>query len=152
MAAVTSDTSSFQALTFGLQGEIFALDADSVREILDVTPVTEVPGAGDFVGGLINVRGKVAPLADLRVKFGMEQQPHTTDTRFVVVEIELAGEPTIVALLADKAYEVTEIGAASIEEAPAIGMRWRADYVKGIAKRDGEFIIIPDMGRIFAAG
>jgi purine-binding chemotaxis protein CheW len=145
-----NDNRSFEALTFGLQGEVFALDANTVREILDVIPVTEVPGARDFVPGIINVRGKVVPLADLRVKFGMDRGEHTADTRIVVVELNLAGEPTIVGLLADKVYEVTEIGGASIEDAPEIGMKWRPDFVKGIGKRGLDFIIIPNIERIFA--
>jgi purine-binding chemotaxis protein CheW len=148
MSETTHQT--FEALTFGLQGEVFALDANCVREILDVIPVTEVPGARDFVPGLINVRGRVVPLADLRVKFGMECTDHTVDTRIVVVEIDLAGEPTIVGLLADKVYEVSEISGASIEETPEIGMKWRPDYVRGIGKRADEFIIIPDINRIFS--
>jgi len=148
---VANDNRSFEALTFGLAGEVFAIDAQAVREILDVIPVTEVPGARAFVGGLINVRGKVVPLADLKLKFGMAASEPTIDTRIVVVEIDLAGEPTIVGLLADKVYEVTEIGGASIEETPEIGMRWRPDFIKGIGKRGSDFIIIPDIERVFNA-
>lgn len=146
-----NDNGSFEALTFGLQGEVFALDANSVREILDITPVTEVPGAREFVPGLINVRGRVVPLADLRVKFGMPRNAQTEDSRIVVVEIDLDGEPTILGLLADKVHEVTQIAGASIEETPEIGMKWRPDYIKGIGKRGSEFIIIPNIERIFLA-
>jgi purine-binding chemotaxis protein CheW len=144
-------TASFEALTFGIGGEVFALDADSVREILDIIPVTEVPGARDFVPGLINVRGRVVPLADLRVKFGMERAEQSRDTRIVVVEIDLAGEPTIVGLLADKVYEVTTLNGAAIDQAPEIGMNWRPDFVKGIGKAEAGFIIVPNIERIFAA-
>ncbi len=146
-----NDNLSFEALTLGLQGEIFALDANMVREILDVIPITEVPGAKPFVGGLINVRGRVVPLVDLRVKFEMDRPPPTADTRIVVVEIDIAGEPTIVGLLADKVYEVTTISGASIEETPDIGMQWRPEFIKGIGKRGKDFIIIPDIARIFTA-
>lgn len=146
-----NDNRSFEALTFGLQDEVFALDAEIVREILDVIPITEVPGAPAFVGGLINVRGKVVPLADMRLKFGMQPIEPTPDTRIVVVEIPLDGEPTIIGLLADKVYEVSEISGASIEDAPEIGMKWRPDFVSGIGKRGDDFIIIPNIGRIFAS-
>lgn len=149
--ASVNDNQSFEALTLGMGGEVFAIDANSVREILDLIPVTEVPGARAFVGGLINVRGKVVPVADLRLKFGMEQTPKTVDTRVVVVEIELDGEATVVGLLADKVFEVTEIGRASIENTPDIGMKWRPDFIKGIGKRGSEFIVIPDIERIFSA-
>ena len=93
MTVIANETGSFEALTFGLGGEIFALDADTVREILDVVPVTEVPEARSFVRGLINVRGKVVPLADLRVQASAWSRPPTIDTRIVVIEIDLAGEP-----------------------------------------------------------
>jgi purine-binding chemotaxis protein CheW len=142
---------TMQALTLGLQDEVFAIEATSVREILDVVPVTEVPNARPFVGGLINVRGRVVPLADLRVMFGMDRPPPGPDTRIVVIEIELDGEPTIAAILADRVHNVTDIETASIEEAPKVGMRWNPEYVRGIAKRGEDFIIIPHMGRIFGA-
>ncbi|WP_334150751.1 chemotaxis protein CheW [Hyphomicrobium sp.] len=138
-----------QALTLGLQDEVFAIEATSVREILDLVPVTEVPNARPFVGGLINVRGRVVPLADLRVMFGMDLSPPGPDTRIVVIEIDLDGEATIAAILADRVHDVADIETASIEEAPKVGMRWQPEYVRGIAKRGEEFIIIPDMERIF---
>lgn len=142
---------AMKALTIGLQDEIFALPAESVREILDVVPITEVPNARSFVGGLINVRGRVVPLADLRVMFGMERPPPDKDTRIVVIEIEVDGEPTIAGILADRVKDVTDIEMTSIEEAPRVGMRWPAEFVRGIGKRDDQFIIIPDMGQIFGA-
>jgi purine-binding chemotaxis protein CheW len=143
------DIPSMKALTFRLDGEIFAIDAGGVREILELVPVTDVPNGPAFARGLINVRGRVAPLADLRVTFGMKRQEPNEDTRIVVLEIELGGEPTIVGILADKVHDVADIETASIEDAPKVGMRWRAEYVRGIGKRNGDFIIIPDMGRIF---
>lgn len=146
-----TDTPSFEALTLGLGGEIFAIDANSVHEILDLVPQTEVPGASPLVSHLINVRGKVVPLADLRIRFGMDCTAPTIDTRIVVVEILLDGEPTVVGLLADKVHEVTNIAGASIEETPAIGMRWNPDLIKGIGKRGDDFIVIPDIVRIFTA-
>ncbi|KAA0594826.1 purine-binding chemotaxis protein CheW [Azospirillum lipoferum] len=144
-----TETRSFEALTLGLGGEIFAIDANSVHEILDIVPQTEVPGAPPLVSHLINVRGKVVPLADLRIRFGMECTPPTIDTRIVVVEIELDEEPTVVGLLADKVHEVTSISGASIEGTPDIGMRWNPELIKGIGKRGDDFIVIPDIVRIF---
>lgn len=137
------------ALTIRLGDELFAVDASRVSEILDLVPITEVPSAHAFVGGLINVRGRVVPLADLRVMFGMDRPEPDQDTRIVVMEIDIDGEPTVAGILADKVHDVTDIEAASIEEAPKVGMRWRPELVKGIGKRNGGFIIIPDMERIF---
>ena len=140
---------AMQALTLGLDDELFAIEAGSVREILDLVPVTAVPNAAPFAAGLINVRGRVVPLTDLRVAFGMRRGAETADTRIVVIETEIGGEPSVVGILADKVYDVTDIEAAAIEDAPRVGMRWRPDYVRGIGKRRGDFIIIPDMRRIF---
>lgn len=140
---------SMKALTLRLQDELFAVEAGSVREILDLVPITEVPNASPFVNGLINVRGRVVPLADLRVMFGMDRPEPDQDTRIVVMEIDIDGEPTVAGILADKVHDVTDIEAASIEEAPKVGMRWRPEFVRGIGKRNGGFIIIPDLGRIF---
>jgi Chemotaxis signal transduction protein len=149
MSSIDEAKDVLQVLMLGLGGEMFAIDAHIVREILDPTPVSEVPGARRFLSGIINVRGKVVPLADLRLRFGMESTQSTADTRIVVVEIDLDGYPTIVALLADKVYEVTEIDAASTEEAPRIGMRWRPDYVRCIGKQQDDFVIVPNLERIF---
>ncbi len=142
-------TAPMRALTLRLEDELFAIEAESVREILDLVPVTEVPNASPFAAGLINVRGRVVPLADFKVAFGMHRAEADHDTRIVVVETEIDGEPTVVGILADKVYDVTDIEPAAIEEAPRVGMRWRPDYVRGIGKRQGSFIIIPDLNRIF---
>jgi purine-binding chemotaxis protein CheW len=144
-----TSSGDMKALTLRLQDELFAVEACSVREILDLVPITEVPNASPFVGGLINVRGRVVPLADLRVMFGMDRPEPDQDTRIVVMEIDIDGEPTVAGILADKVHDVTDIEAASIEEAPKVGMRWRPEFIRGIGKRNGGFIIIPDLGRIF---
>ncbi len=146
----STETGAMRALTLRLQDEIFAIEAESVREILDLVPITEVPNAPAFVGGLINVRGRVVPLADLRVVFGMERPAPNQDTRIVVIEVDLDGEPAIVGILADKVHDVTDIEAAAIQDAPRVGMRWRPDYVRAIGKRNGGFVIIPNLNRIFA--
>lgn len=148
---MVASTDNLEVLTLEMQGEIFAIDAYRVREILDLAPVTEVPGARAFVNGLINVRGKVVPLADFRPKFGMLQTPPTIDTRIVVIDAEVAGQQTQVGLLADRVYEVTEIATAAIEETPRIGLRWRQDYIRGIGKHDGDFIIILDIEQILTS-
>lgn len=137
------------ALTIRLQDEIFALEATSVREILDPVPITRVPNAPEFVGGLINVRGTVVPLADLRVVFRMQRPPTDQDTRIVVVEFDLDGDLMVAGILADKVHEVTEIDAGSMETVPAVGMRWPPAFIRSIGKRGDGFVIIPDMQRIF---
>jgi purine-binding chemotaxis protein CheW len=144
-------TLPLEVLMLDLEGEMFAVDASHVREILDPVPVTEVPGSSPFVNGLINVRGKVVPLADLRVRFGMELRPPTIDTRIVVLELELDGEAVTVGIRADKVHEVTEVAAASLQETPKIGMRWRPEFIRCIGKRGGDFMAVLDIEPIFAA-
>lgn len=141
---------AFRAVTLRLEDELFAIEAQSVREILDLTPITRVPNASAFVGGLINVRGAVVPLADFRVMFGMERREPNLETRIVVIEVEVDGEAMVAGLLADKVHDVTDIEMASVEIAPKVGMRWPASFIRGIGQHGGEFIVIPDMSRIFA--
>ena len=146
---ITAETGAMRALTLRLEDELFAIEAGKVREILDLVPITEVPNAPAFVGGLINVRGRVVPLADLRVTFDMGRPRPHEDTRIVVVEIDIDGEPTVAGILADKVHDVTDIDAALIQDAPRVGMRWPAEFVRGIGKRNGAFVIIPNLERIF---
>ena len=150
--SIVEQPERIEVLTLDLQGETFAIDAAYVQEILDMAPITEVPNSQPFVNGLINVRGKVVPFADLRIKFDMELAPPTIDTRIVVVDVDLDGVPTTVGLRADKVYEVTELGEAVLTETPRIGMRWRPEYIRCIGKRQDDFIIVLDLSTILATG
>jgi purine-binding chemotaxis protein CheW len=154
MTADITDTIAdgpIEALTFDLQGETFALEAGLVREVLDLLPETAVPGAAPFVGAVINFRGRVVPLVDLRLAFDMEATTPTIDSRIVVIEYALDGEPTLIGLRADKVHEVTSIAQDTTEEAPRVGMRWRQDFIRRLARRGGDLIVIPDLDQIFAA-
>lgn len=146
----TTEKLASQALLIGMAGEIFALDARQVREILDPAPVTRVPGAKPYVASVLNVRGKVIPLADLRVRFGMGPAAITPDSRFVVLEIDLDGEATPIAIVADKVFEVTELDASTLQTTPPVGMRWRPEFVAGLAKWRDEFIVLPNMPSILS--
>jgi purine-binding chemotaxis protein CheW len=145
---LSAEESFRQVLMLGLAGEMFALDARQVREILDPVPVTRVPGAQPYVSNVLNVRGKVIPLADLRVRFGMPPASITSDSRFIVLEIDVAGEPTTIGIVADKVYEVTDLDTTTLQKAPPIGMRWRPEFIAAIAKWKDEFIIVPNMKQI----
>jgi purine-binding chemotaxis protein CheW len=144
------NAAALTVLTLELQGELFAIEAAQVREILDLVAVTDVPGADPAIHGLINVRGRVVPLADLRLKFGMEQRAATIDTRVVVIEIDIDGDPTVVGIRADKVYEVTELAASAMEETPRIGLRWRPEFIRCFGKRGDDFIAVLDIARILA--
>jgi purine-binding chemotaxis protein CheW len=147
--AIWQGKRSLEVLTLTLQGEKFALEAARVQEILDLVNVTEVPGGPAFLNGLVNVRGKVVPLADLRLKFEMMATPPTIDTRIIVINILLDGEMTTVGLLADKVHEVTEMNAEVLEDTPKIGMRWRPEFIRCIGKHSGDFIAVLDIDRVF---
>ncbi len=140
-----------EVLTFDMNGETFALEAVIVQEILDLLPETAVPGAQPFVASVINFRGKVIPLVDLRLAFGMEGTEATIDSRIIVIEIDLDGEPTLVGLRTDKVNEVTTLARTASEPPPSVGMRWRPDYINCLVKRGGEFIILPNLQAIFSS-
>ena len=149
--AGAADGGSVQVLTLGLGGEIFAIETERVREVLDLMPITRIPNSRPFIKGLINVRGKVITVTDLRIKFGMPPAPPSTDTRIVVTEVQVAGEPTLVGALADRVFEATELPAASMEDVPRLGMRWRTEFIRAIGKRGDDFIIIADIDQVFAS-
>lgn len=141
-------TDAMQVVMIGLGEEKFALDAGLVREIIDPVPVTKVAGARAFVPSVINVRGNVIPLADLRIRFGMPQLDNSADTRIVVIELTLDGEPVLVGVTADKVYEVTEISQTDVQQTPRVGMHWKPEFIRFIAKWREEFVIVPNMERI----
>ncbi len=138
-----------EVLTFRLGGETFAIEATLVREILDLMPETPVPGADPMVSHVINFRGRVIPLADLRHAFRMEGEDVTKDSRIVVIEMPIGGEPHLIGLRADRVDEVTTLSAALCEAPPTIGMRWPREHVRGLFRRDPEVIVLPDLAAIF---
>ena len=119
-----------------------------VREIIDPVPATRVAGARPYLPCVINVRGNVIPLADLRTRFGMPQAADSAETRIVVLEIEIDGDPVLVGVIADKVHEVTQISHADVQPTPRVGMRWNPDFISFISKWRDEFVIVPNMERI----
>ncbi len=148
--AEKSITETALYLTFKLEDELFALDVYQVREVLDIADITKVPKSLDFMRGVINVRGSVVPVMDLRTKFDMEQAENTIDTRTIVMELNMDGETTVLGALADSVHEVIELEPDAIEPPPRIGTRWRTEFIKGVGKRDDDFIIILDIDRVFS--
>ena len=147
----TDITKTTQYLTFKLRDEIFALDISQVREVLDLTTVTSVPRTPDFMRGVINLRGSVVPVADMRLKFGMSETEKTVNTCIIIVEARVDGETTILGLLADSVQEVIDLEPDHIEPAPKIGMMLNTAYIKGIGKHNNSFIIILDIDAVFGA-
>ncbi len=138
-----------QYLTFKLQEEVFAVDISQVREVLELDKVTKVPQTPEMMRGVINLRGAVVPVIDMRLKFGMGETEKTVDTCIIIVEISLDEETTLIGALADSVQEVMDLAEDQIEPPPKIGTRLNTDLIKGMGKRDGEFIIILDIEKIF---
>jgi purine-binding chemotaxis protein CheW len=145
-------TETTQYLTFMLDHEVFAVDVAKVREILDFTPATKVPGTPEFMRGVINVRGNVVPVVDMRLKFGMSQTQKTVDTCIVVLEISVDEDTTVLGALVDSVQEVFELEPGQIEPPPRIGTRWRTEFIKGIGKHNNDLIIILDIDMVFLSG
>ncbi|GAA3704199.1 chemotaxis protein CheW [Sphingomonas cynarae] len=142
---------TLEVLTFGMGGETFALDAVLVREILDIVPCTPVPGADALVGHVINFRGRVIPLADLRPAFGMEKAQVTADSRIIVIELTIDDEPLLIGLTTDSVDEVATLPADDCEQPPAIGMRWPRDHVRCLVRRAHDIVVLPDLQSLFHA-
>ncbi len=149
--AITETNETTQYLTFKLEEEVFALDISMVREVLDFTTITKVPRTPEFMRGVINLRGSVVPVVDMRLKFGMSRTEKTVNTCIIIVEVTVDDEKLILGTLADSVQEVLDLDAAHIEPAPKIGTRLRTEFIKGMGKRDDHFIIILDIDRIFSA-
>ncbi len=141
---------SWQYLSFNLDQEIYALNIIQVKEVLDFTEITKVPKMPDFMRGVINLRGKVVPVVDLRLKFGMPETEKTVDTCIIIIEITLDGESTSLGALADSVREVLTLQPDLIEPPPKIGMRLKTEFIKGMGKKDDEFIIILDVDSVFS--
>jgi purine-binding chemotaxis protein CheW len=148
--SVTEITETRQYLTFKLGNEVFATDVAKVREVLDLTTITEIPRTPDFMAGVINLRGSVVPVVDLRLRFGMPKTESTRNTCIVVVEVLLDGESIVIGALADSVEEVIDLEPEQIQPAPRIGTQIRTDFIKGMGKRDTGFIMILDIDRVFS--
>ncbi len=141
-----------QYLTFKLGDEVFALDISKVREVLDFTAVTRVPQTPEFMRGVINLRGNVVPVMDMRLKFGMSATERTVNTCIIITEIALDGEETIIGAMADSVREVLDIAADQVEPPPRLGAKINTDFLRGMGKHDDQFIMILEADKIFAAG
>ncbi len=150
--SVNSITETVQYLTFQLDEEVFALDVAKVREILEYNSVTKVPQTPEFMRGVINLRGSVVPVIDMRLKFGMSATEQTVNTCIIVVEVNMDGDTGVLGALADSVQEVVEMEPEQIEPAPHIGTRLNTNFIKGMGKHEGNFVMILDIDKVFSEG
>lgn len=149
--SVAEITDTTQYLTFDLDDEVFALDVGKVREVLDYTTITKVPKTPTFMLGVINLRGSVVPVVDMRLKFGMPKMEKTVNTCIIITEVEVEGEVTVLGALADSVKEVVDLEPDEIEPAPRIGTTVSTDFIKGMGKCDDEFIMILNIDKVFSS-
>ncbi len=137
-------------LSFKLDDEFFAVDVKKVIEILEVPGITSIPLSPDYMAGVINLRGKVLPLIDTKVKFGLDPIEFTVDTCIVVIEIEVEGEVLQIGTLVDAVLEVLEVPQSSIQPSPSIEAKYRLDFIRGMIRREEDFIMLLNLDEVFS--
>jgi purine-binding chemotaxis protein CheW len=149
--SVTAINEVRQYLTFKLGDEIFALDVEKVREVLDYTTITRIPRTPEFMRGVINLRGSVVPVVDLRLAFGLTRTEKTVNTCIVVAEVAMDGETVVLGALADSVEEVIDLEPESIQPGPKLGASVNTDFILGMGKRDAQFLMILDIDKVFSS-
>jgi purine-binding chemotaxis protein CheW len=151
MSGGTSNDVS-QYLSFTLDRELFAIDIRRIREVVAFNTATRVPRTPDFMRGVINLRGHVVPVIDLRLKLGLPPIEKTVDTCVIILEVEVDGDRTVVGALADSVQEVVDLAAEQVAPPPRMGTRIETDCIRGIGRREEQFLVILDIDRVLTAG
>jgi purine-binding chemotaxis protein CheW len=149
-AIVAQAAEAQQFLTFTLGSEMFAVGTLSVKEIIEYGQLTEVPMMPDFIRGVINLRGAVVPVIDLGARFGRGETKITRRTCIVIIEVPSGEEKQDIGVVVDAVSEVLEIPSSEIEPPPAFGAKIRADFIQGMGKVDGKFVILLDVGKVLS--
>ncbi|MDB5448217.1 MAG: chemotaxis protein CheW [Phenylobacterium sp.] len=140
-----------QFVTLALGAEFFAVSVDHVREILDYVPPFAIPESPAYMLGLTDVRGRATPTIDLRRKLGLTPAEPTLQTRILVLDVPLEGRTLSIGLVADRVIEVATIEAEEIEPAPDIGVRWRSEYIRGVVRREGSFLVLFELSGLLTS-
>jgi purine-binding chemotaxis protein CheW len=138
-------------LTFTMAEEEYGIGILKIKEIIGMMPITTVPQTPEFVKGVINLRGKVIPVVDLRLRFGMDSIDYTERTCIIVVEIEGQSGTVMIGIVVDSVSEVLNIKGDDIEETPTFGTKLNTDYILGMAKVEGGVKILLDIDRVLSA-
>lgn len=139
-------------LTFYLADEEYAVEILKVQEIIQMQSVTRVPKVPHFVRGIINLRGKVIPVVELRAKFGMEVVPDTDKTAIVVIKIDRGDSSMTTGIIIDNVKEVADLDAESIEHAPSFGSEIETEFIMGISKSESNVKILLDIDKVLTDG
>jgi len=135
-------------LTFTLAGEEYGIGIFKIKEIIGMMPITSVPGTPEFVKGVINLRGKVIPVIDLRLRFGMEELEYTERTCIIVVDIDGQTGIILIGIVVDAVSEVLNIKNEDMEDTPAFGSKLNTQYIPGMAKMEGGVKILLDIDQV----
>lgn len=146
-----AENASQKYLTFVLGDEEYGIDILRVREIIGLTNITKVPQTPDFIKGVINLRGKIYPVIDLRLKFQMEKTSHTRETCIIIVDIANNEQSTQMGILVDSVKEVLDILTSEIEPPPSFGSKIKTDYITGIGKAEDKVIILLDIEQVLTS-
>lgn len=148
--AVAVDTAPQQYLTFTLGGEMFAVAILNVKEIIEFGTVTEIPMMPRFIRGVINLRGAVVPVIDLSCRFGGKSTEVARRTCIVIIELRQDDQKHDIGIMVDAVSEVLEIARSEIEPPPSFGAKIRTDFISGMGKVNGKFVIILDVARVLS--
>ncbi|MBN1962415.1 MAG: purine-binding chemotaxis protein CheW [Deltaproteobacteria bacterium] len=146
--AITSDNQQNQFLSFFVAGEEYALGILEVKEIVELSKLTKIPSVPSAIRGVVNLRGRVVPVLDLALLFGLTETNITKRTCVVMIEAEWEGEQTVVGLLADAVSQVIELPKDSVQAAPAFGTKAKVDFLKGMANIGDKFVLILDLNSV----
>jgi purine-binding chemotaxis protein CheW len=141
---------SGQYLTFQLGDELFAFDVLRTNEVLEVSQVTRIPGASEAMVGVINLRGSVVPVVNLRKRLNMPEKERTVDTSIIIIDTEYDDEQVILGVLVDATKQVIMLDKSQLEPPPKVGMNLNIEYITAIGKHDNDFIILLNSDRIFS--
>jgi len=144
------DAATQQLLTFTLDQERYAVEISKVREVLEFISCNRVPRTPEHVRGMINLRGNIVPVIDLRLKLGLGRTERTVNTCVIITDIQVDGEPLILGALADSVQEVIELESTAIAQPPKMGTRVDTRFIRGMGKREDQFLIILDIERVLS--
>jgi purine-binding chemotaxis protein CheW len=141
---------TYSYLTFKLGEEQFGVHVSQVLNILKMIKVTEVPKSPEYMKGVINLRGSVLPVIDIRIKFGMPEKEYTNNTCIIVMDLDMEGETTYLGTIVDEVLSVHEIEEKQIEPPPSIGNEYKSEFIYGMAKVEENFIMLLDMQKVLS--
>ncbi|MBV1907486.1 MAG: chemotaxis protein CheW [Pseudomonadales bacterium] len=146
----SNNEAALQYLTFDLSGEVYGIGILNIREIIEYGDLTQVPMMPEFISGVINLRGSVVPVVNLAIRFQVSPQRRSKKTSVVIIEVVEDGSPIEIGIIVDEVREVMDLKAEQIAEPPTFGAAIRADFIKGMGKIDGQFMILLDVNNVLS--